>query len=271
MHTPVLLQQVMERLAVKSGGRYIDATFGEGGYSQEIASRGGKVLALDLDSEQLKAFEVSRLPNLDLVNGNFADIEAIAKEKNFCPVEGVVFDLGLSMRQLKHSNRGFSYKNLDEPLDMRLDTEKELTAAELIKRSSQEDLFEILAKNSEELRSKEIALAVKSRRNPETVGDLVRAIDRATGISSQAVYARVFQALRIAVNDEFGSLRRGLQGAVNILSPQGRIVVVTFHSLEDRIVKNFVKNGKLKFLEKKPFRGLKYFERSAKIRTIINS
>ena len=277
MHTPVLLQQAIDSLEVKTGGKYIDATFGEGGYSQEIVRRGGKVLAIDLDINQLNghsetahsqlARSLSRM-TLKLVQGNFADIERIAKENNFDSVDGIIFDLGLSMGQLGSLGRGFSYKNLDDPLDMRIDVNSGETAADLIWRLKESELYELFAKNSEELRSKEIAHEVKISKKIISVSNLITAINRVIPYKSYNTYAKIFQALRIEVNDEFSNLRRGLEGAVKIINKDGKIVVVTFHSLEDRIVKNFVKNNNYKLSEKKPIRsksGYK-FERSAKIR-----
>ena len=280
MHTPVLLQQAIESLNIKKGGLYIDATFGEGGYSREIVKRGGKVLAIDWDIDQIsKAGHPDRsggiLARNDIifVNGNFADIEKIAKENNFFPVDGVVFDLGLSMGQISESGRGFSYKKLNEPLDMRMNNDIEKNASDLVNSLNMNDLYQLLAKNSEELRSKEIALEIiKSRhiRKINTVSDLVHIIDRVAGEKDNRIYRRIFQALRIEVNNEFNNLKKGLFGAVSILKKDGRIVVVSFHSLEDRIVKNFVKNNQFKFLEKKPIVN-KFgpsYERSAKLRII---
>ncbi|KKP87311.1 MAG: Ribosomal RNA small subunit methyltransferase H [Candidatus Roizmanbacteria bacterium GW2011_GWA2_35_8] len=278
MHTPVLLQQAIDSLEVKTGGKYIDATFGEGGYSQEIVRRGGKVLAIDLDINQLNghsetahsqlARSLSRM-TLKLVQGNFADIERIAKENDYDFVDGIIFDLGLSMGQLGSLGRGFSYKNLNDPLDMRINVSSGVeTAADLIWRLKESELYELFAKNSEELRSKEIAHEVKIGKKINSVSNLITAINRAIPYKSYNTYAKIFQALRIEVNDEFLNLRRGLEGAAKITNKSGKIVVVTFHSLEDRIVKNFVKNNNCKLSEKKPIRsksGYK-FERSAKIR-----
>ena len=248
MHTPVLLQKAIENLNVITGGKYIDATYGEGGYSEAIVKHGGNVLALDLDVNQLKSSRVNELSNLKLIQGNFKDIARIAKENDYCPVDGVVFDLGLSMRQLNSLGRGFSYKKPEEPLDMRLSLENELTAKDIIKKSNEIELYEILAKNSEEIRAKEIAAMIKSKRKMDVVYDLTEAIDRAVGYKSSSVYARIFQALRIKVNDEFENLKQGFAGAVEIIKKEGRIVVVSFHSLEDRIVKNFAKENQLSFL-----------------------
>ena len=182
MHTPVLLQQAIDSLEVKTGGKYIDATFGEGGYSQEIVRRGGKVLAIDLDINQLNghsetahsqlARSLSRM-TLKLVQGNFADIERIAKENDYDFVDGIIFDLGLSMGQLGSLGRGFSYKNLNDPLDMRINVSSGVeTAADLIWRLKESELYELFAKNSEELRSKEIAHEVKIGKKINSVSNL---------------------------------------------------------------------------------------------------
>lgn len=271
MHTPVLLKQAVEKLNVKPQGKYIDATFGEGGYSQEILKKGGRILAIDLDIGQLDNFQDKKLlANLKLIQGNFKDIEKIAKENDFFPVDGVVFDLGLSMRQLNESKRGFSYKNKDEDLDMRLDLTSSLQAKDLLKKATKDELYEIFSKYSEDLNSEKIAEEVfLNKKRIEKVGDLIKVIDKALGKKDKKTYARIFQALRIVVNNEFENLKQGLVGALNILKKEGRIVVVSFHSLEDRIVKKFVKENHLRFLDKKPIFGEKKFERSAKLRVIL--
>src|SRR3989339_310475 len=274
MHTPVLLDQVIEALQVKKDGLYVDATFGEGGYSQAILNKGGKVLAVDLDENQLIGSRVNGLTGLKLVQGNFGDIEKIARENNFFPVDGVVFDLGLSMKQISQSGRGFSYKKLNEPLDMRMSLKTEITAMYLLNHLSEGELFEVFAKNSEEINSQKIAHEVIIKRQfkkLETVGDLVNCIDKAVGQQDNNTYKRIFQALRIQVNDEFENLKRGLIGATNVIKNDGKIAIVTFHSLEDRIVKNFSKTAGIKLSDKKPImnkRG-RNFEKSAKLRLII--
>lgn len=269
MHTPVLLQQAIESLNVKKNGLYVDATFGEGGYTNEILKRGGRVLAIDLDADQLGRSQISN-KNLVLKEGNFARIEEIARKADFFPVDGVVFDLGLSMGQLDFGERGLSYNKLSEALDMRIGGKGDLTAEELINGSTEEELYEILAHNSEELKSKEIAKEIKSRKKVRTVSDLVSAIDKAAGFKSRTIYARIFQALRIEVNREFDNLRKGLTGAAHILKKDGKIVVVSFHSLEDRIVKNFGKSQGLRFKVGRVSAGpeARSFERSAKIRIL---
>src|SRR3989339_1890104 len=254
MHTPVLLDQVIEALQVKKDGLYVDATFGEGGYSEAILEKKGKVLGVDLDKEQISNFKF-QISNLKLVQGNFGDIEKIARENNFFPVDGVVFDLGLSMKQISQSGRGFSFKKLNEPLDMRMDTNFEMTAKYLLNHLSKEELFDVFAKNSEEINSEKIAHEIIIKRQfkkLETVGDLVNCIDKAVGKQDNNTYKRIFQALRIQVNDEFENLKRGLIGATNVIKNDGKIAIVTFHSLEDRIVKNFSKTGRVKLLNKKP-------------------
>jgi len=275
MHTPVLLDQVIEALEVKKNGQYIDATFGEGGYSQAIINMGGKVLAIDLDQAQVSDNPLS-MDNLKLVEGNFGNIEKIAKENNFFPVDGVVFDLGLSMKQISQSGRGFSFKKLNEPLDMRMSLKTEMTAKYLLNHLSEAELFEVFAKNSEEINSQKIArqvIIMRQFRKLETVNNLTDCIDKAVGEQDNNAYKRIFQALRIQVNEEFENLKNGLSGATKIIKDDGKIAVVTFHSLEDRIVKNFSKSQGLKLSNKKPImnRRGRTFEKSAKLRLIIKN
>jgi len=290
MHNPVLLKETLEGLNIRQDGLYIDATVGEGGHLIEIAKRGGKVLGIDWDEKQIKNL-ILRHPefisgsdfkkqmlklvqhDIRIVQGNFADIEDIAKKNNFFPIDSVLFDLGLSMDQIQKSGRGFSYKNLDEPLDMRIDTALATTASNLLKSLDQNELYEIFAHYSEEINSLAIGKALiraRSLRPINKVGDLIKIIDQVLGQKSNKTYARIFQALRIAVNDELENLNKGLKGALRVLKSQGRIVVISFHSLEDRIVKQFIRQNKLKQLNKKIImsrNGLE-FERSAKMRII---
>ncbi|MFA5769991.1 MAG: 16S rRNA (cytosine(1402)-N(4))-methyltransferase RsmH [Patescibacteria group bacterium] len=276
MHTPVLLEQVVEALEIKKDGLYVDATFGEGGYSQAILDKGGNVLGIDLDPAQIQNPNIKIQTNLKLVEGNFGDIEKIAKENNLFPVDGVVFDLGLSMRQISGSGRGFSFKRVTEPLDMRMSLKTEMTAKYLLNHLSEAELFDVFAKNSEEINSQKIAREVIIKRQfkkLETVGDLTNCIDRAIGEQDNNAYKRIFQALRIQVNDEFENLKNGLTGATKIIKDDGKIAVVTFHSLEDRIVKNFSKSAGIKLLNKKPImnRRGRSFEKSAKLRLLIKN
>ncbi len=268
MHTPVLLKPVLEGLGVKDGGIYIDATVGQGGHLKKILAKGGKVLALDLDENQIKKLREQIEDNgLTLVVGNFADIEKIAREQAFFPVDGVLFDLGLSYNQLAELQRGFSYKNHNQPLDMRLSLKSENTAADLINSLSEDTLYEIFAKNSEEINSRAIARAIVSARHLKklsTVGELTELIDKVIKGKDEKVYARIFQALRMEVNQEINNLKRGLQGALNLIRKDGRIVAITFHSVEDRIVKKFIKEKDLKQIYK--LKGDSGYERSATLR-----
>jgi len=275
MHTPVLLEQVIDALEIKKDGLYVDATFGEGGYSHAVLDKEGKVLGIDWDLEQIQnpKSEIQKFKNLKLVEGNFADIEKIAKENNFFPVDGVVFDLGLSMRQISQLGRGFSFKKLNEPLDMRMSTDTEITAKYLLNHLSESELFDVFARNSEEINSQKIAheIIIKRQfRKLEIVGNLINCIDKAIGEQDNNAYKRIFQALRIKVNQEFDNLKKGLTGSVKIIKSDGKIAVVTFHSLEDRIVKNFSKTQGIKLLNKKPIMNRlgKSFERSAKLRVL---
>jgi len=277
MHTPVLLNQVIEAMEIKKDGLYVDATLGEGGYTKAIIEKGGKVLAIDLDTEQIDRYNIETLERsngVKLVQGNFGDIEKVTKENNFFPVDGVVFDLGLSMRQISQSGRGFSFKKLFEPLDMRMNSNNEMTAEYLLNHLSESELFDVFAKNSEEINSQKIAREVVIRRQSrrlEKVGDLIGCIDRAIGEIDNNAYKRIFQALRIEVNDEFENLKSGLEGAMKIIKKDGKVAVVTFHSIEDRIVKNFSKRIGIKLLNKKVImnRRGRSFEKSAKLRLIV--
>ncbi|MBI4226236.1 16S rRNA (cytosine(1402)-N(4))-methyltransferase RsmH [Candidatus Roizmanbacteria bacterium] len=308
MHTPVLLKEAIEGLNVRQNGLYIDATVGEGGHLFEITKRGGKALGIDWDEKQINRLNVilgrsesddSRIVvnnndsgqvfrqaqdteqsrsagmtnNIILVQGNFADIEEIAKKNKFYPVDGVIFDLGLSMGQIDNSKRGFSYNNLAERLDMRLDSRLKTTAADLINSLNQDQIYEILARYGEEINSLAISRALvraRSLKKIKTVGDVVKIIDRAIEKKDKRTYARVFQALRIAVNNELKNLKKGLEGTLKITKKDGRIVVISFHSLEDRIVKQFIKQNNLRQMHKKVIKSNyeKVFERSAKLRII---
>jgi len=274
MHHPVLLKSAIDGLAVKPNGLYIDGTFGEGGHSLEILKRGGRVLGIDWDDSQIKE-QISKIKdkNLTLVIGNFAEIEKIAKENNFFPVDGIIVDLGLSMRQISQSGRGFSYQNPSETLDMRISLDNDLTAEQIISRYSQPELYEVFAKNSEEINSRAVAGYIVHTRHIKpikTVGDLNQLLERIVGKDDKQVKARIYQGLRIAVNHEFENLKSFLKQAIKLLKKDGRLVVITFHSVEDRIVKNFIRENHLLQVNKKAIRSLeeKKYERSAKLRII---
>lgn len=277
MHTSVFLEEAIEALHIENDGKYIDATYGVGGHAREITRRGGLVLALDWDEKYVGHGSTRAL---QLVHGNYADIEHIAKMNSYMPVDGVLFDLGLSMDQLASGGKGLSFKNLSEPLDMRISF-ADLTASDILNEYSEEELNELFMKYSEEIYSKAIARAitVDRRKNPiERVEDLVTIIAKVlekkkAKHSFEGTSARIFQALRILVNNEFNNITKGLHGALQIVKPGGRIVIITFHSLEDRIVKMFIRSHKNEVLDEKinvsKKRELRSFERSATLRIII--
>jgi len=259
-HTPVLLTDAVELLAVQPGKKYIDGTVGGGGHAAEIIKRGGILLGVDIDRESID-FARQRLgKNVTLVQGNFRDIERIAKENGFSEVDGVLLDLGVSSHQLDTPERGFSYRFGEAPLDLRLDQSKGETAAELIDRLNEDELYEILAKFGEVDRARELVGAIVRSRPIKIAGELLQIVGTKDA-------PQVFQALRIAVNDELAALKDGLAGSEKLIKRGGRIVVISFHSLEDRMVKWFMSDWKV--ITKKPIRGDKENNpraRSAKLR-----
>ncbi len=258
-HIPVLLNEAVEGLNVSPGKRFIDATYGGGGHGKEILRLGGALLGIDTDPEAVEsAKEEFRIKHLELniegrwkiVQGNFRDIGHIAKENGFANVDGVLFDLGVSSHQLDTPERGFSYRFTDAHLDLRLNQSKGETAAQLVNRLAEEELYEIFARFAEEELARPIAYRIARARAIapiETTGDLVRIVG-----DSPARLSRVFQALRIAVNDELGALREGLDGSKKLLRENGRLVVISFHSLEDRIVKQFMQQEGWTMITRRP-------------------
>ena len=275
-HTPVLLQETLEALQVQKGEKYIDATLGLGGHTQEILKHGGRVLGIELDKESLEHRKQELIyESVTLVHGNFADIKEIAQKHGFTAVHGVLFDLGLSMWQIRESGKGLSYEQDDELLDMRIcstahETSGTKTAADIVNSYAEDHLYDIFTKNAEELNSRAIAQAlVQSRRikHIRTVGELKRVIE--TVSKKTSTLARIFQALRIEVNNEFENIRHGLDGALSLLGKEGRIVVITFHPSEDRVVKQWIRTHNVR-TEKKAYlaRQGERFERSALLRII---
>lgn len=270
MHTPVLLQEAIDALQVKKGGLYIDATYGLGGHAKEIVNRGGKVLGIDLDAASIERQQADVLKGVQLVEGNYADIATIAEEMGIQTVDGVLFDLGLSMWQLRESGRGFSYEKDDEVLDMRISPKMNTTAEEIINSYTVDQLYEIIAKYSEEVNSRPIVHAINQRRRIKpikTVGELKDVLKHSS--SSAGTQARVFQALRIEVNDELKSIEDGIHGAYKLVKPGGRIVIISFHTTEDRFIKRLITEAKYPLIAK-PIRSKngKSFERSALLRII---
>jgi len=269
-HIPVLQKEVIEYLEPKANENFIDCTFGEGGHSLSILKENGpqgKVLGIEIDRDVYEKngqrSEWAEFQNrLILANDSYVNVRKIIEEKNFKPVNGILADLGMSSWHIEESKKGFSFQK-DERLDMRYDAlRNELTAEKIINSWSQESIEKILLEYGEEKFSRKITeeiIKARSRRPITTTYQLVEVIKRA--IPKRHSYGkihfatRVFQALRIAVNKELDNLERFLPEAVDILSPGGRIAIISFHSLEDRIVKLFFKSlssNKIKILTKKP-------------------
>lgn len=243
-HKPVLLKEALDFLKVEKGKRFIDATVGEGGHALAIARRGGIVLGIDQDPKILEQAKRYLDNKAVLVQGNFKEIDRIARENRFTEVDGILMDLGISSWQLEKSGRGFSFQR-DEPLDMRADPTLTVTAADLLNGLSQDELEKLFQKYGEEERAKSLASFVfraRSLRPFRTTLDLVRVIEKAVRKRERIHPAtKIFQALRIAVNDESSNLRSALPRAFEVLGAEGRMLVISFHSLEDREVKRFFK------------------------------
>ncbi len=258
-HTPVLKTEVIEALHVAKGKKYIDATLGGAGHTEEILKVGGVVLGIDTDAEAIAQGKerLKEYKNYTLVQGNFRNLEEIAKKNGFLHIDGILFDLGVSSHQLDTPERGFSYRFTDAPLDLRMSQRDGDTAAQLVNRMTEGDLYECIGKFGEEQLALPIARALcrtRQIKKIETVGDVVLVIQDVAGSKEQAVpiLSRVFQALRIVVNDELESLKSALEQSRKILKPEGRLVVISFHSLEDRIVKQYMKGQGWKVLTKHP-------------------
>lgn len=260
-HTPVLLQEIITFLDPKQGDLIIDATAGGGEHTEELLKRGAKVLALDRDPEAIEEIRV-KLKGEDLVlqQGNFDQLEDIAKQNGFTNVKGILFDLGVSSHQLDTASRGFSFTT-DGPLDMRMDPSLNVKASDLVNNLDQRRLDEIFKTYGQEKFSWVIARAICSARQVkpiETTRDLARIIDQAVqkrGVRRTKINpaTKSFQALRIVVNSELLNLEQALPQTQEILKPGGRLAVISFHSLEDGIVKRFFKGNKnFKGLTKKP-------------------
>ncbi len=247
-HIPVLLEETIGALDVQPGGRYIDCTIGPGGHAAAILERsspGGQLLGIDADPRAIKMAK-SRLEaygdSVLLVNQNFANLRSICLKHGFFPVHGILFDLGLSSVQLERNNRGFSFQH-DARLDMRLSPRQEVTADVIINSSPENQLAKIIRAYGEERHSQRIARHIVRRRPINTSLQLARAVEEAVGGRRGRIHpaTRTFQALRIAVNQELENLESALEQAVDLLGFGGRLVVISYHSLEDRIVKQFMR------------------------------
>ncbi len=253
-HIPVLLNQCLEALDIKPGGTYVDCTFGRGGHSSQILKRldGGRLISLDRDMDAIEASASLKAlypDSFTAVHSEYSNLLAVLKELGIESVDGILFDLGVSSPQLDRSERGFSYTN-DAPLDMRMDRTQYLTAADIVNEYSYDELKRILYDFGEERHAPLIAKAIVKRREQqriETTVELARIIRGAMPAAAlrekQHPAKRSFQAIRIAVNSELTLLQKGLDAAIEALAPGGRLAVISFHSLEDRIVKNTVKEA----------------------------
>ena len=253
-HIPVLLNEVITGLNIKSSGTYVDLTVGRGGHSSEILARlkEGHLICVDQDEEAIVASQarLSKISNnFEIVRSNFSHLEEILKDKNIDEVDGILMDLGVSSPQFDKGERGFSYKE-DARLDMRMDQRQDLTAYNIINTYSLEDLTKIFQIYGEEKYSFSIAKNIIKAREVapiETTFQLVEIIKRSKPMKELKKVGhpakQVFQALRIAVNDELNVLEKALKAALKHLKPGGRLAVITFHSGEDRIVKNIFKDA----------------------------
>jgi 16S rRNA (cytosine1402-N4)-methyltransferase len=253
-HVPVLLDEVVAALAPRPGGRYLDGTFGGGGHARAILAAGAPdacLLALDADEEAVArgrqlAAEPPNCGRLTVAHANFARLAEVARDLGFAPLDGVLLDLGLSSFQLAAAERGFAFRQVG-PLDMRFDRSAGRPASDLVNALPPDQLTQILWRYGEEPRARRIVQAIvreRVRAPIETTDRLAAVVEAAVGGrrgSDTHPATRTFQALRIATNGELAALERALAGAVEVLAPGGRLAVIAFHSLEDRIVKQFIR------------------------------
>ncbi len=248
LHKPVLLAEVMAGLALKDGGVYIDGTFGRGGYSRAMLEAGRtRVIGIDRDPEAIAAGQEmakSYEGRLTLVQGAFGEMEDLARRHQLERVDGIALDLGVSSPQLDEAERGFSFQK-DGPLDMRMGDEGP-TAADLVNQSDEKELADIIFRFGEERYARRVARKIAEMRRETPFArtlQLAAAVRQVVPRSKDGIdpATRTFQAIRVAVNDELGELARGLDASTRLLAPGGRLAVVSFHSLEDRAVKDFLR------------------------------
>ena len=254
-HTSILLKEVIEGLAIRENGIYVDGTLGGGGHSFEIASRlrGGKLIGIDQDAaaieaagEMLKDFREAGTATI--VRDNYRNIKGVLEEQGIEKVDGILLDLGVSSYQFDEGDRGFSYR-YDAPLDMRMDQRNDLTAYRIVNEYSEGELYKVIRDYGEEKFARNIAKHIVARRSGkpiETTFELNEVIKESIPAKMRAGKGhpskQTFQALRIECNQELDVLKEALQDMVSLLNPDGRLAIITFHSLEDRMVKEFFKN-----------------------------
>ncbi len=249
-HKPVLLNEMLKIFDPKQNQNYIDATFGFGGHSAPILEKikpKGKLLGIERDEEVLRQAQDKflKFQNLILVGGNFKNLKEIVKLYNFPLADGILFDLGFNSWQIGESGRGFSFKK-DEPLDMRFDQSQDLTAEKILNFWPQDKLSEIFCQYGEESDAKRIAHKITEARRSKpikTTFDLIEIIKQVKKYRGKIHPAtKIFQALRIAVNDELNNIKIALQQTPSLLKRNGELIIISFHSLEDRIIKNFLRS-----------------------------
>ncbi len=267
-HIPALLNETLEGLAVKSAGTYVDMTFGGGGHSRAIMERlseGGRLLSFDQDTDafdnamqQQYWQDAAESGRWQFVHGNFRYLKNFLRYYNAIPVDGILADLGVSFHHFDTSERGFSFR-LSGPLDMRMNRQATLSAADVVNTYSEERLADIIYLYGECRNARQIAKAVVKSRSHATIERTEQLCDLLTPLcgrdKEKKDLARVFQALRIEVNDEMSALKEMLTASLDVLCSGGRIAVLTYHSLEDRMVKNFFKTGNLEGRLEKDFYG----------------
>lgn len=257
-HQPVMLNECLEGLAINPNGTYVDVTFGGGGHSKEIlkALDKGKLVAFDQDADAEQNVPAS--DKLVFVPHNFRYLKKYLRFHNLLPVDGILADLGVSSHQFDSAERGFSIR-FDADLDMRMDQSTDLTAAQILNTYSEADLHRIFGMYGEVQNAKSLARAIVHGRLQEPIKgveqfkELIKPLAKKNKMTQY--YAQVFQALRIEVNDELGALRTLLEQCVEVIKPGGRLVVMSYHSLEDRLVKNFIQKGKFSGMVEKDFFG----------------
>jgi 16S rRNA (cytosine1402-N4)-methyltransferase len=244
-HIPVLLAQVVDALAITPGERHVDATFGAGGYTRALLSLGARVFAFDRDPDAIeggRGLEAASDGALTLIPATFSALDAELEARGATPVDGVTMDIGVSSMQLDQAERGFSFQS-DGPLDMRMSQEGE-SAADFVNHADEAVIADILYQYGDEPRSRRVARAIVAARPINRTGELAQVVRRALGYKphdKKDPATRTFQAIRIHINRELGELADGLAAAERVLKPGGRLAIVTFHSLEDRMVKRFLR------------------------------